>query len=374
MKQGYVLLTDKLQGEYKAAFEQVELYSTTNLIGVDADSELMMELLDNMLTAQEEGKPVSQIVGDDIELFCTNFFSEYKAGDRFVDFLKGVYRIAWILFVFELLDLLLDLLYAEDKGALSGPSDIGPYLVGAALGIALDLVVYVLLRPLMRRSKKIKPFDFSILFFVLIAVTLVLAVVFANRYSIMVPRVAALLIPAIYIICFISVRAYMNYRKYGTVKAPKQETVSFTASVRTNMEEELPGDFLKQFEKKNEKREKHGKMPLSEAEYLKKLDKTYNYRKNAIVNCVIFGGITIMTIAAMTIGGEFETMPDFIFFAVFLVALEGSICYFISKPNKVCSRIYHEMRKTMEEENLTLAQYVEQHNKSTQVMEQQEED
>ena len=53
MKQGYIMLEDKLQGEYKEAFQQVEMYSSTNLIGVDADSELMMELLDHMHTAQE---------------------------------------------------------------------------------------------------------------------------------------------------------------------------------------------------------------------------------------------------------------------------------------------------------------------------------
>lgn len=67
MKADYILLQDRLKGEYKDAFQKVQMYSTSNLIGEDTESELMMELLDHMLMAQEEGKPVSTIVGDDIE-------------------------------------------------------------------------------------------------------------------------------------------------------------------------------------------------------------------------------------------------------------------------------------------------------------------
>ena len=67
MKADYILLQDRLKGEYKDTFQKVQMYSTSNLIGEDTESELMMELLDHMLMAQEEGKPVSTIVGDDIE-------------------------------------------------------------------------------------------------------------------------------------------------------------------------------------------------------------------------------------------------------------------------------------------------------------------
>lgn len=65
MKADYVLLQDRLKGEYKDAFQKVQMYSTSNLIGEDIESELMMELLDHMLMAQEEGKPVSTIVDSD---------------------------------------------------------------------------------------------------------------------------------------------------------------------------------------------------------------------------------------------------------------------------------------------------------------------
>lgn len=353
MKQGYIMLEDKLQGEYKEAFQQVELYSNTHLIGVDADSELMMELLDNMLMAQEEERPVTDIVGEDIEQFCKNFFSEYKMGDRFVDFLKGVYNIAWILFVFSLFDLI----FPADEGGMFGTSDIACVLIGAACGMSLNIIVYVLFRPIITKSKKIKPGAFNILYVVLLIGSMVLAGVLTNRYSFQVPRWVALAVPAVYIVIFIIVRVRVNYKKHGSVRAPKQDTVSFWKSVYSSVEKELPGDWLKQFEKKNAKLKKKGKSPLTEAEFLQKLDKQYNYRKNSLINYCIFGGCVVVVLGSMVIGGSFETFTDFIICTVAMVAIEGCICYFINKSAKVCSRTYAAMREAMREEGLTLEEY-----------------
>lgn len=149
MKADYILLQDRLKGEYKDAFQKVQMYSTSNLIGEDTESELMMELLDHMLMAQEEGKPVSTIVGDDIEGFCEIFFSEYKLGNRFVDFLKTLYRMAWIMLVFAILDLVIG------DGALSS-SDIvalGAIVLGGLSGSLSILIIYLLIRPLMKKRK-----------------------------------------------------------------------------------------------------------------------------------------------------------------------------------------------------------------------------
>lgn len=352
MKQGYVMFEDKLQGEYKEAFQYVEMYSTTNLIGVDADSELMMELLDHMLVAQEHGQPVSDIVGEDIEVFCENFFSEYKGKDRFLDFLKNVYHIAWILFWFELLDLGL----SEEKGALFGMSDIGGVMIGAACGMVLNLIVYVLIRPM---KQKIRPGAFRIISVVLLIGCIVLCVILSNQYSLMVPRWVSIGIPVVYILVYKIMCARANYKKYGSVKAPKQETVSFWGSVKTSVEEELPGDWLKQFEKKNTKRVKKGKEPLTETQFFEKLDKQYNYRKNSMINYCIFGGCTIVTIIMCALQPEgFESLLDFLIFCILLTGIESSICYLINKSGKIACRAYTTMRTKMNEEHLTLAQYV----------------
>lgn len=46
MKQGYILLEDKLKGEYREAFSQVEYYGSTKWVDADVSAEMLMELLD----------------------------------------------------------------------------------------------------------------------------------------------------------------------------------------------------------------------------------------------------------------------------------------------------------------------------------------
>ncbi|MBO5489076.1 MAG: hypothetical protein J5972_04130 [Eubacterium sp.] len=359
MKQGYIMLEDKLKGEYKAAFEKVEMYSTTNLIGADADGELMMELLDHMLTAQESGQPVSQIVGDDIDAFCKNFFSEYNAKDRLFDFLKMVYRLAWILLAYELFDMFL----IEENGGLFGSGDIGCVLIGAACGIVVNTIIYVLIRPIVQKSKRIKASVFNVFLIVLLIATMVGTMFtvneFSSRYSISVPRWISLTITVVYIIAFMIAKARKNYKKFGTVKEPKEETISFKAGIKESMED-LPADWLKQFEKKNARRNKRGKEPLTEEKFLAKLDKQYDYRKVSLTNYIIFGVCSAVAIVSVALEGN-ETVLDLVIFGGILAVIEGGLCYVLNKSSKVCSRIYHKMRERMQEENLTLSEYVEKY-------------
>lgn len=205
MKADYILLQDRLKGEYKDAFQKVQMYSTSNLIGEDTESELMMELLDHMLMAQEEGKPVSTIVGDDIEGFCEIFFSEYKLGNRFVDFLKTLYRMAWIMLVFEILDLVIA------DGVLSS-SDIGAIVLGGLSGSLSILIIYLLIRPLVKK-RKVNATALNAIYIVLLLASVIITCVLANRYSINVPAWVAVTIPAVYIVVYFIVNAITNYKK-----------------------------------------------------------------------------------------------------------------------------------------------------------------
>lgn len=63
MKHGYILLEDKLKGEYREVFSQVEYYGSAKWIDADVNAEMLMELLDQMLEAQNAGRPVTDIVG-----------------------------------------------------------------------------------------------------------------------------------------------------------------------------------------------------------------------------------------------------------------------------------------------------------------------
>lgn len=356
MKQGYVLMEDKLKGEYREAFDKVQVYSSTNLIGADTDGELMMELLDHMLVAQEEGKPVSQIVGDDIDEFCKNFFSEYKLGNRFADFLKTINCIAWIAFVFSMIDLI----FPAEKGGLMSYSDIGGIIVGVFCGTVLDIIIYVLIRPITKKSKKIKAGSYNTFLMILMIACVVIAGVLASRYSLRVPLWIVITVSASYIVIFKLVNARINYKRNGSIKKPKQDTVSFSEGIMAEAEYEMPGEWLKQLNKKNDKRKKKGKELLSEEEFFSELDKQYNYTRSSIVNYCIFGGCTVVAFIFMMIGG-FESTRDLVIAALLLIVLEGALCHMFNKIGKKTCHVYAAMRSRMKEEGLTFAEYVDKY-------------
>ena len=352
MKQAYILLEDKLHGEYKEAFSRVSLYSNTNLIGIDTDSELMMELLDSMLMAQSEGRPVTDVVGTDIQAFCENFFSEYKVKERFIDFLKSIYRISWILLIIGVIDWFFP--DASEKTF----SNIGGVVVGAACGIILNLIIYIFVRPLIQKNNKIKPSVYNAFFSIVLIVFIIAAIIISGRYAIRVPRFIVLLLPGIYILTFMIVRAGKNYKKYGSVKQPKQERITFWAGIFESIEQELPEDLLKEFTRENDKRQKKGQTPMTEEEFLQKSDEQYCYRKRGFINSILLSVVALVPTAIIGITNDFDNIGQFCIFVTIMLVLDGFLFSISRKSAKVSCHAYENMRKTLKEEGLTLEEYV----------------
>lgn len=352
MKADYILLQDRLKGEYKDAFQKVQMYSTSNLIGEDTESELMMELLDHMLMAQEEGKPVSTIVGDDIEGFCEIFFSEYKLGNRFVDFLKTLYRMAWIMLVFAILDLVIGdgVLSSSDIGA------IGAIVLGGLSGSLSILIIYLLIRPLVKR-RKVNATALNAIYIVLLLASVIITCVLANRYSINVPAWVAVTIPAVYIVVYFIVNAITNYKKYRSIRKPKEAKLSFFGGVKESVSRELPEEWLEQWTKKNERRRRKGQTPLSEEEFMEKLDKQYDYRRSQIMNVLVFS-ICTFGLLLMELVFAAPPMKEFAWHAAILILCESGVCAFYSSSGKNACATYAKMRARMKAENLTFAEYV----------------
>lgn len=76
MRDTYAFYTDKLQGEYKDAFQQIEMYMDGKACHMEDFEDRMMELLDVFLSAQEKGRSVTSITGRNMEQFCKNFCEE----------------------------------------------------------------------------------------------------------------------------------------------------------------------------------------------------------------------------------------------------------------------------------------------------------
>ncbi|MBQ7953177.1 MAG: DUF1048 domain-containing protein, partial [Clostridia bacterium] len=61
------------EGEYRETFDKIDMYVGAKQLRENTKEELMSNLLDIFLSAQEEGRPVEKLTGKNIEKFCKEF-------------------------------------------------------------------------------------------------------------------------------------------------------------------------------------------------------------------------------------------------------------------------------------------------------------
>lgn len=356
MKQGYIMFEDKLNSEYKAAFEQVKMYSETHLIGEDVVDDMLMELLDHMLEAQEAGQPVSAVTGEDIYVFSKNFFSEYTARSRLHEIPGRIYKFAKIMFVLELVDLLI---LCEDKDGIMGVSDIGGFMMGFVFGILFDAIVFFLIRPLVDKKKNVKPAVVNGIINALFIIALVLACIF--QYSLKVQRWIPLLLTSVYICIFMIIRAVKNYKTYGSLREPKKDTISFGEGLAESMPDELPKEWLKQYRRKNKRRARQGKDLITNEEFMEELDRRYDYKHQILENSVIMGSCALAAfiVTAISDRDSSESPMELVIFAFIELVIYCALWRFFMKSAKESNAIFHGMKEKMDAEGITLEEYVE---------------
>lgn len=364
MKQSYILLEDKLNKEYKEVFERIDIYGSTHFINSDVQSGKMMELLDSMLEAQNDGQSVSVIVGNDIDKFCKEFYSDYTVENRIREVPKRLFKLAAFLLIVELIDFIIGLINGE--GILRN-TDLSPYFIGIAGGIIVDTIVFLLIRPLADRFKKIKPFFWNLCMalMVIIMVVFIIFVQTDDKFAMNIKSIVPIAITAAYILIYLMCRITINYRKYGTfkirTKKKEKEEISFRDALNDglNLEKELPKEWLKGYKKKYDKAVKKGKTPVNEAQYLENISKKYDVKRVTKQNIIIFGGMTAILILGMWIAGQFESVSDGLIYSGILSVIEGGLLGFFNKSAKETDRIYKNMIMEIQEKNITLEEYVE---------------
>lgn len=364
MKQSYILLEDKLNKEYKEVFERIDIYGNTHFIDSDVQSGKMMELLDSMLEAQNDGQSVSVIVGNDIDKFCKEFYSDYTVENRIREVPERLFKLAAFLLIIELIDFIIGL--TDGEGILRN-TDLSPYFIGIAGGIIVDTIVFLLIRPLIDRFKKIKPFFWN-LCMALMVIIMVMFLIFIptdDKFTMNIKSIVPIAVTAAYILIYLIFRIIINYRKYGTfkirTKKKEKEEISFRDAIYEgmNLENELPKGWLKDYKKKNDKAVKKGKTPVNEAQYLENISKKCDVKRVTKQNTCIFVGMTIILISGMWIAGQFESVSDGLIYSGLMCVIEGGLLRFFNKSAKETDRIYKNMIIEMQEKNITLEEYVE---------------
>lgn len=282
MRDSYMLYTDKLEGEYKDVFQQVEAYVTAERIDEDTQEEYMGQLLDAFLAAQQEGKPVEKLVGKDVERFCKSFCEDFTWKSKLLAVVDTWKNFAWVIFIMSALEVL-SVLYAM---SVSGGREINfwtePYefnLIGYFLAFMLASILAAILGRFIRRGmfqmKKISMRVWQMInwFGTGIIFLLMLAILFSDETNfVQFPGWALMLGSGVVLLIY-----YVLNRK--RVKERGESKVKFWDKVAEGVVEDVPKVKAERFEHINKRRSKRGKPALSWREYVLKEDKEYQIAK-----------------------------------------------------------------------------------------------
>lgn len=375
MKMDYRIISMKLEGEYRKVFEEVEAYTMVKRYEGEGNNELMMDLLDMLLTAQEEGKEPEKIIGPNVKKFCEEYFSVYdKRADRIEQMVKSLKWYAWLGVFNCVIDLFDD--HMKFVGLIPGLKTDWTVML-CCIGVAF-LVSTVLegVFLVMYRSKPLRSGKLSNIILIVAVISAILGIVTANKCNVQlllpfVPTLTACIV--VIVLCSVYTRV-KNYQKYGSFRKPKEKDEKVKIlyvddtfdKLSTPYERELIRNFTELYHKKNKKRQKKNMPALTPEEFMEFLEKeNEKLKRDSRRIPVIWGIICVVTTVVMgIIGGFTDILDGFLFFAL-LAGIMFVIYYFIFAKflyGKIMSdriRMCEKCRKN----NKTILDYAEQESK-----------
>ncbi|MCD7844006.1 MAG: DUF1048 domain-containing protein [Clostridiales bacterium] len=264
MKDSYTYYKERLEGEYYQTFDRIELYCVSRGMDDDSQERLLGELLDMFLTAQQAGRPVKRIVGDDLEEFCRQFCSGMGWKSRGMDVLRGLASCAKWMLAFTALELVCNL---EEAALPDLQTDVSGYILGWGMGLLVSLLVGMAVKGLMFRWKRISMGVYTGLLLGVLAVLVAVLFLLPDTVFVLpelsVPIWAELAGCGGYLAVYYAVRGW--WRRAHNIQPPRKiRMIDLVADT-------LPTELLAQYERKNQRRLRRDKPPITPEEYTEKM-------------------------------------------------------------------------------------------------------
>lgn len=349
-----IAMAEQLSGEYRSAFERADIYSFTAKKTEEYIDEKMMELYNLLIKAEKNNQPIEEVIGNDIELYCKNFFVEEKKRYTLKEALDSLFAIMCGLLIYTLLQLLL-----EEK-----QSNLLPFVAGFAAGGVVEVLAKYWLQPVVFKNKKIKPivYYFSILGAFLGCFIGML--ILSYKYNVTIQTWWLFGISAIYVLVYFVIRSIWRYKKYGSI---------FGHSSEEKMNKEFKKDFNKELQEKTmtkavaqamasrfrrirKRKQKRGREYTFEdfAQLIRKEEKITK-RGNWVfiiitALMVVVPGINIMVE---------ETLFDGFIFILIMGVFEYFICRLVVKSNIDSMKTQLSLIEECEQSNIDILEYVE---------------
>lgn len=200
MRDSYNNYTNRLKGEYKSTFSDIETFGWT----VDIDNilfeEKMGELLDVFISAQNEEKDIESIIGNDVNIFCNNFFDEIPKISMVREFFDSIKRVAWCILVIDIIDILVCI--GSEEAAVSDIGSLffiffGSYVLSRLLEMGVRKLLYRKVRMNYRKRRIIV----VVTNIILIVLLIIVALKFLDGL-LSIPSIVEVLVLSVYLIIY----------------------------------------------------------------------------------------------------------------------------------------------------------------------------
>lgn len=335
MRDSYGLYVDKLQGEYKDTFQQIMTYVSTQNNDEDSVETQMGELLDTFLQAQEEGMPVSKIVGTDLESFCKNFCSQFGWENKLLNIVDRWKTAAWWILIISTGDLffmLWDFLAGEpvDWFAVDTKFNLTGYLLGfVVVGLVYTLMDFITIKIMFKYKK-----DSFLMKALNVAKVIITTGCFILCFQFFVSESTNLLQLPLWIL-FLGSGAYLIlYYAFNKerMKARKENKVSFWKTVQEQSGKDIDKTMEDKFAKKNKWRKRLGRNELTRDEFIMAEEKDCKATEKAKYLCIVTPtALCVWMIVDEFIHTGIENPVDLIFGVLIIFAFEAAFMYFLWK-------------------------------------------
>ena len=257
MRDSYVLYMDKLKGEYKETFQKINIYVVSQNVDTDTSETQMGELLDTFLLAQEEGRPVEKIVGNNLESFCKTFCSQFGWKNLIMNLLDRWKIFAWSFVVLggiEIAFMIMDVISGLEVDFWSYESvfNLTGYIIAGVIVIGIETIVNSITIKLLFKKKNAKNAMQIIKVIQIATIVICFIVVFAflqlDTFNFLkIPSWIFLVVGGIYLIAYY----YFNRER---VKERKNNKISFFGIMKEEIEKDTDIEFQKEMQKMYEKK------------------------------------------------------------------------------------------------------------------------
>lgn len=325
-----------LDGEYKEKFQEIDIYISSSGFKVGNVEDIMNDILDLFISAQEENKPIENIIGNDIKEFCDQVIDSCKLtiSEMILSYLDNIRYFILILAVSEAIFTFGDFVFDEVKNPLLFNVEIGGSFISIFISFVLFIIFCFIRKKLVFKYKWFSPkLDNTLTFIIMMGIIIMCFTMPDNVYKLItVPRY--IFIPVSFVLFII-----LNKRHKLIKEENNEESNEFHFG--NEFYNEVILTYRKQYEKYIKKCQKKNKEALDVKKWYNKKykeDKIMSIIANIFIIFIIFCFILNVVMTSELLDG--------ILFTVIVLAIEIPIYYFLfRKGDRIKNEIYNVIKE-----------------------------